>query len=291
MSRLHFGLIGHPLGHSLSPALHQAALTAAGLDGDYTLFPVPPGPGCEDRLQDLLGRIRRRRLDGLNVTLPYKAQIVSFLETLSPEAERLGAVNAISRSPSGLVGENTDAPAFWHDLHAEPGFLPATATCALVLGAGGAASAVAGVLAHHGWRVGIVARRASRADGLASQLRQAIPGARLSAGDLSALPRLLETLTPQLVVNATSAGMTPDLHLTPWPADLPLPSTAVVYDLVYSPPETALVERARRQGLPARGGLGMLVEQAARSFELWTGRAAERSAMGAAALNALAQGV
>lgn len=272
------GLIGHPLGHSLSPAIHSRALAAAGLSGEYRLYPVPPLPSGSQGLQELLDRLRCGELHGLNVTIPHKRAVLSRLDWLEPAARRIGAANLLYCRDGRLVGDNTDAAGFRLDLLS---FMTANALrCghALVLGAGGAARAVAAALLDDGWRVTIAARRPEQAQIIVEDLLpdkiEFIP----LAGDC------LASLTGiSLIVNATPAGMAPDFTGSPWPAGVALPAGSAVYDLVYNPVDTLLLQTARAAGLPARGGLGMLVEQAALSFERWTGRQAPRPAMRQAA--------
>ena len=272
------GLLGYPLGHSFSPAIHARALSTAGLSGDYRLYPVPPLPAGRQRLQLLLDCLRCGELHGLNVTIPHKQAVLPLLDRLEPAARRIGAVNLLYCRDRQLVGDNTDAAGFRLDLLR---FMTANALQrghALVLGAGGAARAVAVALLEDGWQVTIAARRPEQALGLVQYLLpdkiEFIP---LAAGCLAGLTGIA------LIVNATPAGMAPDDAGNPWPAGVALPAGSAVYDLVYNPVETRLLHTARAARLPASGGLGMLVEQAALSFERWTGRQAPRPAMRQAA--------
>lgn len=269
---IRLGLIGFPLGHSLSPVIQAAALRSNSLDGDYSLFPIRP----DDKrgLKELLERVRRDEIIGLNVTIPHKQNVIPFLDKLTPTAQAIGAVNTIHKKDHKLIGDNTDAPGFLSDLKR---FLAAEAPGhddrhALVLGAGGSARAVVYALLNDGWKVIIAARRIEQAEQLAdsfSSNRQP-----LSISDLSVMGIDLRfpASSPSLIVNTTSVGMTPHIDQSPWPENLPFPPRAAIYDLVYNPQETKLVRDARSQGLPATTGLGMLVVQAALAFELWTGR-------------------
>lgn len=272
---LRLGLIGWPLGHSLSPRLHAAALSAAGLQGEYRLYPVPPLPGGAIALSGLLGDLRQGRLDGLNVTIPHKQSVLPLLGELSAAARAIGAANTLYFRQGKLVGDNTDAPGFLADL-ARLGF---GGQNALVLGAGGSARAVCFALLGAGWQVTVTARRFEQAGSLAASLSAA-------SAPLHALPLEPATLTRpfSLIINTTPLGMSPDVGASPWPDGVPFPTGAAVYDLVYNPAETALVRSARRAGLCAATGLGMLVEQAALSFELWTGKNVPRAALWGAVL-------
>ncbi len=285
------GLTGYPLSHSLSPRLHAAALAALGLKGEYRLYPVAPED--PDGLRRLTERLRRGELHGLNVTIPHKQTVIPLLDELSPAARSIGAVNTICLRDGRLVGENTDAPGFWTDVNrlfssskAPPSVERGEGLegSALVLGAGGAARAVVYALLTHGWRVALAVRRADL-----DQAAALIRSMEAFAGSGSPAPILLEAeaLAPHLggvglIVNATPLGMFPEVDACPWPDGLPFPPAARLYDLVYNPRETLLIRRARRAGLPAATGLGMLVEQAAHSFEIWTGQVPSREAMFAA---------
>jgi shikimate dehydrogenase len=272
---LSFGLIGHPLAHSYSPLLHQAALNAAGLAGEYRLYPVPPLPQGENLLLELLGRLRDGSLDGLNVTIPHKQSVLRLVDELTPIAQKVGAANLLYRQSGKLVGDNSDVAGFLQDLKAflAANSLPNTRR-ALVLGAGGAARAVVAGLLQERWQVLVTARRPEQAHAMAARLDpNLLEVVELDPTCLAQLKRI------SLVVNATPIGMYPEVEPSPWPAELPLPPGAAVYDLIYNPGETSLMRAARLAGLPVRGGLGMLVEQAALAFECWTGQVAPRSAM------------
>lgn len=274
-----FGLIGHPLTHSLSPAIHRAALEAVGLEGSYALFPAPPFPDGTITLERLLESLRAGEIDGLNVTIPHKQTVIAFLDRLSPAAAAIGAVNTISAGEGLLTGDNTDAEGFRRDLART---LAPTPGAALILGAGGSARAIAYTLLQDGWRVAVAARRLEQAQALASEL----PG----VAALDGLPpdeAAVNAWGPSLLVNTTPLGTIPRTGETPWPENRPLPAGCAVYDLVYNPRETALLRSARRQGLPAAGGLGMLAEQAALAFEIWTGRRPQVEKLRLAAENAL----
>ncbi len=286
-SGYHFGLLGWPVGHSLSPAIHRAALEAWDLDGEYALYPAPPLPAGRQALEAHLQRLRQGDLHGLNVTIPHKRSVVPMLDGLSGSAEGVGAVNLIYRVNDRLLGDNSDAPAFMNDLQRLYGIDGRVGT-ALVLGAGGAARAAVYALLQAGWQVYVAARRIGSAYQLADDLaRWTSSGSRsLTAQPLE--PAVLKRLPAcELVINATPVGMHPNPHETPWPADTPFPPQAIFYDMVYNPAETVLVKAARSAGLEATNGLGMLVEQAALSFECWTNLPAPRERMWEAAVASL----
>ncbi len=278
MATYHLGLTGYPLGHSLSPKIHTAAFRACGLEGDYLLFPVHPDD--HRSLKDLLLRVRSGEIRGLNVTIPHKQNVMQFLDELTPTAGAIGAVNTIYLREAKLIGDNTDALGFLEDLKR---FLANSKSAnhqitksALVLGSGGAARAVVYALLHDGWEVTIAALLMDQARELADSYKDSklkITNTELSNIELSNV---------SLIVNTTPVGMTPDIDSSPWPTNVPFPHAAV-YDVVYNPRETKLVREACSQGLSAKTGLGMLVEQAALAFEIWTGHNPPREIMFAAA--------
>lgn len=282
---LALGLIGFPVSHSLSPVLHCAALAAVGLAGEYHLFPVPPFPDGQELLVDLVMRVRVGELHGLNITIPHKQGVLALVDTLTETAAATQAVNTIYLDENQIIGENTDAPGFAAALKREfdqARFLAPSQGSAVILGAGGSARAVVYALDRAGWRMTLAARRPEQAGNLLDQVVQPHRRQMHTATGLNALEigGCLDTGSPvDLVVNTTPVGMSPSLGSNPWPNELPLPENAFIYDLVYNPRETALVLLARQSGLPAVSGLGMLVEQAARSFECWTGIAAPVDAM------------
>ena len=282
MTSYHLGLVGYPLGHSLSPQLHQAALNAHGLDGEYSLFPIHPDDG--QGLRDLLARVRSGEIHGLNVTIPHKQHVIPLLDELTETASSIGAANTIYGRAGKLLGDNTDAPGFFLDLKK---FLTTETrrngdSKALILGAGGSARAVVHALLSNGWMVALTARRLEQAvqlAGLYENHRLTVTANQLL--DLATPSENLQSLVSNLflVVNTTPVGMAPNIDQSPWPGNLPLPPRAAVYDLVYNPRVTKLVSDARQQGLQATTGLGMLVEQAALAFEIWTGHTPPRDAM------------
>jgi len=257
------GLIGYPVSHSLSPKIQNAALKACALEGDYSLFPIAPDD--MQALKGLLNRLRSGEITGLNVTIPHKQNIIPFMDELTPTAKAIGAVNIIYMSGDTLIGDNTDAAGFLADLNK---FLttetPRHGENALVLGAGGSARSVVYALCNDGWNVTIAARRLEQAKQLASQFEV-----------INIVELNFQTFQPsnfQLIINTTPLGMTPNIDQSPLPENLSLSKHTKIYDLVYNPRETKLVRDARSQGLQATTGLGMLIEQAALGFELWTGK-------------------
>jgi shikimate dehydrogenase len=227
-------LLGHHIGYSASPAMHDAAFAALGLDARYELADVPPG-GLADAVDALRGPGRI----GANVTQPHKLAVCDLVDEVTPDVERIGAANTITRHGDRLVAQNTDLPAIAAEL-AELGPVSGAA----ILGVGGASRAAEAALRDAGAVVHVVDR-----------------------GRWDAIPGILAEC--QLLVNATPIGTGSDE--SPVAAEL-LRADLAVLDLVYRPSPTRLVRDARAAGATARGGSGMLLRQAALSFALWTGR-------------------
>jgi shikimate dehydrogenase len=274
-------LIGWPLGHSLSPVFQNLALRKNGLSGSYELLPVEP----EKDLRAVLSNLRADPdWAGGNVTVPYKEKVIPFLDGLEGAAEKLRAVNTIARRGDRLIGCNTDMPGFLSDLKRNA-MLPAGGT-ALVLGSGGAARSVVFGLVQCGCEVAVIAAIREQAETLARELGAG--RVRVLGWEDAGLREIARHTS--VVVNTTPVGMWPHIEESVWPDDLPWPTGAVVYDLVYNPLETRFLRDAQVAGLRTASGLGMLVEQGALSFEMWTGREAPRAEMLQAAREALAEG-
>jgi shikimate dehydrogenase len=259
-------VIGHPIRHSLSPILHNAAFAALDLDWAFVAFDVAPGDG-----KAAIGAMRALGIDGLSVTMPHKADAAAAVDELVLTAERLGAVNTVVRRGTTLVGENTDGAGFINAIRLDEGFDPAGKKC-VVIGAGGAARAVVLALADAGAAEVVVANRTT--DRAATAVALAPEVARVGAP--------ADAASADLVVNATPLGMGGDTSM-PVDAALLHPGQLVV-DLVYSPAVTPLVAAARQQGATAVNGLGMLIHQAALAFQHWTGLDPPLEAMSAAAV-------
>ena len=261
-------VIGSPIAHSLSPALHNAAFSALGLDYVYVAFEVGAGSG-----EAAVGAARALGLAGLSVTMPLKGEVAGAVDALTPTAAALGSVNCVVADGGRLTGHNTDGAGFLASLE---GVAVAGRRC-LVLGAGGAARSVVHALAGVGASVAVWNRTPGRAEAAA-----ALAGRN---GQVVATP------SPRgfdVVINATSAGMagTAGEGFVPIDPDELTPDHTVV-DLVYHPQATPLLVAAAERDARAIGGLGMLVHQAAEAFRLWTGHTAPIDAMMATAQGVL----
>jgi shikimate dehydrogenase len=273
-------VIGDPVRHSLSPALHNAAFAALGLDWAYLAFPVPAG-----QVPAAIDGVRALGIDGLSVTMPHKAAVAAHVDLLSPTAALLGAANTVVRRGARLAGDSTDGEGFVAALRVDEGWDPAGRRC-LVLGTGGAARAVALALGRAGAaEVAVVGRRPEMAASTAC-----LAGAAGRAAGPEAAGEA------DLIVNATPVGMTSVVSMEgePLAAGIPfelevgrLGRGQLVVDLVYSPSATPLLDGARRHGASTANGLGMLIHQAALQFRLWTGEDPPMEVMSAAALSAL----
>ncbi len=268
------GVIGDPVRHSLSPALHNAAFARLGLDWTYVAFEVPAGGGA-----DAVAAMRSLGIDGLSVTMPLKAEAAEACDELSPAAAMLGAVNCVRRSGDRLIGENTDGVGFVNSLRSQAG-VELAGMHAVVLGAGGAARAVVVALASEGASVTIVNRSVESAMQAAELGKQAAAaaGIGISMSVMVGAPGAIRDA--DLVVNATPLGM----HAAdPMPAPPGLLRRGqIVVDLIYTPALTPILEAADEAGAQILNGTGMLLFQAAEQFKMWTGRDAPVRAMGAA---------
>lgn len=264
------GLLGHPLGHSLSPEIHDAALRASGLPGLYLPFDV-----AVDALEPFLESAERLRIRGLNVTLPHKETLAGLVDELDGDAETLEAVNTLVFREGWVKGHNTDVFGFRVSLRSLG--LRLGERRVLVAGAGGAAKSVVHVLLREGAQVSVTNRTPDRADRLADAFDDSI--------DVVLREDVSRKGPWDLLVNATPVGTAGMAAGLPVPEEV-LAHTGFVYDLVYNPPETPLLAAARQRGIRGTNGLDMLLQQAAKSFELWTGQAPSVDAMRRAAKEA-----
>lgn len=257
------GVFGHPVSHSLSPVMHNAAIEALGIDYVYVPFHVLP-----DDLNKAVDGIRALGIAGVNVTIPHKERIIEFLDEVSEHSMRIRSVNTVINRGGHLIGDTTDGCGFLRSAQAEWGKLDGSQV--LILGAGGSAKAVSFALAEIGCEIAIANRTAERAEQLAEGLNVVFGNRTAKAVGMQREVLKSEVEKADLLINSTSVGMSPDIDGSPLPADL-LHSRLLVYDLVYNPPITRLVAEARSCGAKALNGLGMLTYQGATSLEMWTG--------------------
>lgn len=267
-----FGVIGWPVAHSMSPAIHNAAFAKLGLPFAYRLFPVPPN------LSDLEAFLTRCRessvpVGGCSITIPHKVNAITFLESVGgkvePLANQIGAVNTLAFTDDGIYGANTDYAAA---VGAIASVLPGgreelTGKKALLVGAGGAGRAIAFGLTAAGCELTIADLDAARAEALAAETKAAVAPLEKIVG-----------LEVDVIANATPVGMRPDVERTPLPTSM-LRAGQVVFDAVYNPIRTRLLADAEAAGCRTVPGVEMFVGQAVAQFELWTGKDAPREVM------------
>jgi len=260
------GLIGHPIKHSYSPFIQNYALELMNLDYVYLPFDVPA-----ENLKNAVKAVLSLGLKGVNVTLPHKEKIIKFLDELSEEASIIGAVNTIVNDHGKLIGYNTDAYGILETL------LPykdkISGTKVTVIGAGGSARAVVYTLLRHfkPEEINIINRTHQRADTLVNDLSLKMRYDTFHTFELFP-PDNVETLSnSRLIINATTMGMYPDIEDTITDIEDSFNEEQIVFDLIYNPTKSKFLKMAEMQGAKVVGGLKMLISQAAKSFELWTG--------------------
>jgi shikimate dehydrogenase len=273
-------VIGHPIAHSLSPVMHQAAFRELDINACYTGYDVAP-----ERLHEVVGAMRTLNFRGWNVTIPHKVAIMSLLDELTPAAKRIGAVNTVYFQDGLWIGDNTDGQGYLSSLSQELS-LDVRGKHVVVLGAGGAAKAIADALLFAGvGALWILNRHREKAEALASQLAVHHTRITIVGSDM-----VWPSSRVDLVINTTPVGM--EGHLT---GELPVPASVlqeqmIVSDLVYRPQVTPLLLAAQLAGAKTHGGLGMLVEQGALAFTKWFGITPSVAVMREAALQEMRKG-
>ena len=274
------GLIGYPLGHSISPVFQQAAFDKMGLDIRYELWETPP-----EKLSDVVNDIRSSDKSGANVTVPYKENVIPMLDELNEVAAGIGAVNTIVKKDEKLVGYNTDAEGFIRALEVEGKFDPDGKTGKMI-GAGGVARAIGFALIQSGIKsLELFDIDMARAEKLAAELGAADVRV-LSSNEGSQFESAVSGA--DLLINCTPIGMkhSPSENVSPVAQEL-ISVNSLVYDVVYNPVKTRLLQLAEEKGARTLGGLSMLVYQGVASFELWTEKMAPVDIMMDKAVNAL----
>lgn len=275
-----FAVLGHPIGHTLSPVMHNAAFSALGMDAIYTAFDVAP-----ENLMTVLPAMRHMGYRGVNLTVPLKEVAFRGLTSLDRSAAALGAVNTVQFLPSGLVGHNTDGQGFLRALR-EAFAVQVKGLSLFVLGCGGAGRAVAITAAVEGaGRIVLADVDQARCRNLAAEIEAAAHGTTVEWTGSESSAWQARSRDTDLVVQASPVGMKP--------TDIcPLPPQAfregqLAFDLVYNLPETCFMRSAAQAGAKAVNGLGMLLHQGAAAFSIWTGREAPLDAMRNALSSAL----
>lgn len=271
-----FAVIGNPIKHSLSPAMHNAGYETLGINAEYQRFRVE-----EHCLEEAVKGLRALGFAGWNVTLPHKEAIVSFMDTLTPEAEKAGAVNTVKNQNGRLIGHNTDGKGFVRSVENDLRGLKGKK--AVLLGAGGASKGIAMALAQQGMNLHILNRNPEKAKTLV-QIIHSVGGTatfgEFEPGDW------LENL--DLLVQTTSVG----LNKEPFPFSLEgIDKEALVVDIIFNPLETSFLREAKKLGCRTQNGLEMLLYQGALAWEFWLGEQAPLDAMRQALKNQLFQGM
>jgi len=254
-----YGILGYPVKHSFSPAMHNAAFKALNINAEYKLFEIKP-----QELVSFLGSLREKNILGLNVTIPYKEKVIAYLDTISENAKLIGAVNTIKVSDKGLQGFNTDGEGFLKHLTEDLGFNPKDKTIAII-GAGGGARAISVYLSKaRVRRLNIYDLDKAKLLAVLKSLRDNFKDIEIRQANSIAE---LDIKNCDLLINATPVGMKladPCLaNATAMHKDL------LVYDLIYNPKETKLLKLAKENGTRTSNGLGMLLYQGILSFEIW----------------------
>ncbi len=272
-------LIGDPVEHTMSPAMQNAAFQDRRLDFVYVPFLVK-----KEGLSQAVAGFRALNVRGFNVTIPHKVAVIPWLDKLDPLASQIGAVNTVVNDGGVLTGSNTDAEGFLRALR-EHGVRPEGQNV-IIVGAGGAARAIAYILLQNSARVSIVNRREELdwARSIAAGAAAAFKKVEVKVFELGQLSRAIDNTA--LLVNATSVGMSPDAGKSPVPSGL-LKGIPVVFDIVYNPVATQLLQDARAVGAQTISGVDMLAWQGALAFEKWTGVPAPLELMRGRALQML----
>ncbi len=252
-----YGILGNPVTHSLSPAMHNAALVASGIDAVYLPFPAPDIASAVDGIRGL-------GIQGVSVTIPHKESVMALLDSIDPVAVNIGAVNTVINKDGALTGLNTDWLGATRALEEK---IDLKGAKAVILGAGGSARAIGFGLLEKGASFTLCSRTESRGRALAHAL--GCPWISLTEGD---------KLSGDILINATSVGMVPDIEKSPLPEGI-VSRFKVVMDIVYAPMKTRLLQEAEESGCEIINGLEMLLYQGVEQFELWTGKPAPVAVM------------
>lgn len=271
-------LMGDPVEHSLSPAMQNAAFGHLNLNYAYMAFRI-----AIENLKDALVGAKTLNILGLNITMPLKTRVIEFLDEIDQSAQSVGAVNTVLQKNGRLIGYNTDGIGALNVL--ESSGTEVAHGKIVILGAGGASRAVGHALGEKAEKIIIMNRTAEKARAIVEELNR-IYGEKFRHGELTARCLQEELLDADVVVNATSVGMRPHENETLIGKEF-LRSDLTVFDLVYNPLKTRLLQEAEAAGAKTVDGLSMLISQGALSFEIWTGRKAPIDVMRDACIKAL----
>lgn len=258
------GIIGHPIGHTLSPIMHQTVASSLGIDLSYKAYDVAP-----DKLEHFIDQLRNGVIDGLNVTIPHKVAVMELLDELSSDALAIGAVNTIVNNNGKLTGHNSDAYGLIQAIKANAG-LEIKGRKVVVYGAGGAARAICWGVCDQGCAELVIANRSvSKATEISDRLTKLYPN--VEATELGSNKLVDSIKTADIIINTSSIGMEGVAQTLP-PGVESISYGQLVVDIVYRPLDTPLLKMARARGAKTLDGLWMLIYQGAMSFEIWTGK-------------------
>lgn len=264
------GLIGNPIEHTVSPVLQNSLFSMMGIDGIYIPVKVPQG-----KLGDAICGLKASGFTGFNVTIPYKEEVLQFLDDISDEAVLLGAANTIRVSGDKLYGYNTDGDGFLRAFReqTESGF---EGKLVCILGAGGTARALTAKIATAGAeRITVINRTPERAQELSVNVNRILEARGFckitEPAGLDSREALAALEACDVIINTTSAGMYPKVDNSPLKDDFRFRSEQIVYDVIYNPAETKLLAQAKQFGCRTANGAGMLFYQGVRAFEIWMG--------------------
>ena len=280
-----YGLIGYPIKHSLSPAMHNAAFKKLKMNALYMLFEK-----TREEFPAAVRQLKAMKIRGFNVTVPYKEEIIPYLDGLDEQARRIGAVNTVLNQKGRFIGYNTDAPGFIASLKEDLDFAPQGKNI-FIIGAGGAARAIGFALAKEKAKIIVFCDcLAEKAKRLAKDIKRIFPNCLVSSVTSPIACQLSwagtrPAPTIDLLVNASNCGMKPG---DPLPIDPKiLPAGIRIYDIIYNPAPTKLVKESGRKRIKAVNGLGMLLRQGTAAFEIWTNKKAPVELMRQALLKAI----
>lgn len=252
-----YTLLGHPISGSISPCIHNTAFNYYNLNCTYTLSDIPP-----QKLANKINEIKTKKLMGANVTLPYKCEVIKYMDELCPIAKKCGAVNTIYLKENRLIGSSTDGIGAILSLEQEGVYIEDLKIA--MIGSGGAAKSVLAAIAEKHQNFIIVGRSQKKLQ----EMTSIFGGKSIHLQDKSLKKELQEV---DLIINATSVGMYPYKAESPINPNI-IHKKHIVFDLIYKPLETKLLKEAKKQGAKTINGLGMLIFQGIKAFELWTGQ-------------------
>ncbi|MHA2429519.1 MAG: shikimate dehydrogenase [Promethearchaeota archaeon] len=256
-------VIGHPIEHSMSPIMHNAAIQDLGLDYLYMAFDVPP-----NKLKEAIKGLKTLNIKGINVTLPHKENAIEFIDKVDEIAQKIGAINTIKNEDGFLIGRNTDAEGAKKAL-LDAGF-EIDGKKVVLIGAGGAAKAISYSLASNTDKITIINRSEDRAKILVSEMKSKMD-LNIESKKYSEIILKEEISNADILINATPVGMFPTIGISPVSKKI-LHSDLFVFDLIYNPLETQLIRDSKEIGCQTLSGLDMLVNQGALAFGWWTNR-------------------